>query len=120
MRETSGGDSTALRRINTVTTLRTLRIGDPPTLTELAKRSGLSRPAVESAVDDLTEAGWVAEVAPPAGVRAVRRPARRFRFNGESGYVLGIDIGAYKVLTCLTDLDGREIATYRADASPSD
>jgi predicted NBD/HSP70 family sugar kinase len=120
MRQTSGGDSTALRRINTVTILRTLRIGDPPTLTELAKQSGLSRPAVESAVDDLAEAGWVAEVAPPAGERPVGRPARRFRFSSESGYVLGIDIGAYKVLTCLTDLDGRPIATYRADASPSD
>jgi predicted NBD/HSP70 family sugar kinase len=120
VRPTSGGDSTALRRINTVTTLRTLRIGNPPTLTELAKQSGLSRPAVESAVDDLTEAGWVAEAAPPAGERPVGRPARRFRFRAESGYVLGIDIGAYKVLACLTDLDGRQIATYRVEADQSD
>jgi predicted NBD/HSP70 family sugar kinase len=120
VRHTSGGDSTALRRINTVTTLRALRSGPPTTLTQLHRDTGLSRPTVETAVGDLLEAGWAVEIAPDAAERPIGRPARRYRFHHEAGYTLGIDIGAHKVLALLTDLDGDPVADYRAETAPED
>ncbi|KND36288.1 ROK family transcriptional regulator, partial [Streptomyces acidiscabies] len=103
-----GGDPSLLRRINSAVVLHALRAAERATLTEVTRVTGLSRPTVEGVVEDLIGAGLVVEEA--ADVTVVRRqgrPARRFRFRAEAGYLLGLDIGAHRVSAVVADLDGR-------------
>jgi predicted NBD/HSP70 family sugar kinase len=102
--EPAGGDLSRLRQLNAAAVLRELRAAQPLTLTELSKRTGLSRASTEDVARDLRGRGWLAEVAPAAG--SVGRPARRYRFNAGAGRLLGVDVGGHKVLAVVTDLDG--------------
>ncbi|MEU6408767.1 ROK family transcriptional regulator [Microbispora sp. NPDC046933] len=111
-----GGDLSRLRRLNARAVLRALR-GEPAlTMTELARRTGLSRASAEDVVRELLERGWVGEAAPTAG--AVGRPARRYRFRSEAGRVLGVDVGGHKVLALVTDLDGAVLHAARVAVTP--
>lgn len=112
----NGGDLSRLRRLNALTTLRSLRGGAALTVSELAKLTRLSRPSVEDVVADLVAHGWVAEAAPVAG--AMGRPARRYRFRADLGHVLGVDVGAHKVLATFADLDGTVLARARVAVTP--
>lgn len=103
-----------LRRLNLAATLRGLRGGGEPTVTELAGQVGLSRPTTEGVLVELVGRGLAEEVAPDAG-RRLGRPARRYRFRAEAGYALGMEIDARRVLLLLADLDGRVVGVHRAD-----
>ncbi len=64
MSKLTGRDPSLLRRINSTVVLRALRGTTAPaalTLTELVRATELSRPTVEGVVEDLIEAGLVAE-----------------------------------------------------------
>ncbi|MEV5976398.1 ROK family transcriptional regulator [Streptomyces sp. NPDC052114] len=113
-----GHDLIALRRLNTTVVLRALHRGSPRTLAELAAATGLSRPTVEAAVEELVERGLVGAAAEEAGERTPGRPARRFRFRTEAGYVLGADIGLHKMVLLLADLGGTVLAARRSDVDP--
>jgi predicted NBD/HSP70 family sugar kinase len=115
--EIAGGDLSRLRQLNTQAALRLMRGGEPVTLTELSQRTGLSRASTEDVVQDLIAQGWVAEVSPVAGVMG--RPARRYRFRGDAGRALGIDIGGHRVRAVATDLDGTVLGRGQAQVSPS-
>ncbi|GAA2550801.1 ROK family transcriptional regulator [Winogradskya consettensis] len=115
--ETTGGDLSRLRHLNALTAIRVLRADEAGfTLTELARRTGLSRASTEDVVRDLTERGWVAEAEKTAG--GVGRPARRYRFRADAGHLLGVDIGRHRVLALLTDLDGKVLHSHRVEAAP--
>ncbi|MEU9834139.1 ROK family transcriptional regulator [Streptosporangium sp. NPDC048047] len=105
------GDPSLLRRVNTQITLRALRRQGVATLTQLGRITGLSRQTVETVLDELGGRGWVQETPPDEG--AMGRPARRFRFRADAGYVLGVDIGANKILAALADLNGEVVAVER-------
>ncbi|CAM5259738.1 ROK family transcriptional regulator OS=Streptomyces alboniger OX=132473 GN=CP975_01935 PE=3 SV=1 [Streptomyces alboniger] len=113
-----GHDLLALRRLNTTVVLRALHRRSPQTLAGLAMGTGLSRPTVEAAVEELTERGLVGGAAEEAGERAPGRPARRFRYRTEAGYVLGADIGLHKMVLLLADLGGTVLATHHAEIDP--
>jgi predicted NBD/HSP70 family sugar kinase len=113
----AGGDLSRLRQLNAAAALRELRGDQPLTLTELSKRTGLSRASTEDVARDLLGRGWLSEVAPAAG--SVGRPARRYRFNAAAGRLLGVDVGAHKVLALVTDLDGEVINQARLDLDPN-
>ncbi|GAA3034217.1 hypothetical protein GCM10020000_09380 [Streptomyces olivoverticillatus] len=104
----TGGDPSLLRRINSAVVLHALRAADSPTLTDLVKVTGLSRPTVEGVIEGLTESGLVVE-AEVDGTAARRqgRPTRRFRFRVEAGHLLGIEIGPHRIAALLADLGGR-------------
>jgi predicted NBD/HSP70 family sugar kinase len=108
-----GGDPSVLRRLNAAATLRALRGGGEPTLSELARLVGLSRPTTEGVIGDLTGRGLVTEVAPRSGA-GLGRPARRYRFRADAGYALGLDIDAHRVQIFLADLNGQVIGSHRA------
>jgi predicted NBD/HSP70 family sugar kinase len=114
--EPTGGDLSRLRQLNAATVLRALRGGRPLTLTELSKRTGLSRASTEDVARDLLGRGWLTEVAPALG--SVGRPARRYRFNAGAGRLLGVDIGGHKVLALVTDLDGEVLSHARIAVDP--
>ncbi|WP_433304540.1 ROK family protein [Actinoplanes sp. CA-030573] len=88
------------------------------TLTEITQRTGMSRPSCEDAVSELVERELVTEVTVnPEVPRPVGRPAKRFRFRSEYGFVLGVDIGIHKVLALCTDLAGGILGSHRVDVS---
>ncbi|GAA1005448.1 ROK family transcriptional regulator [Streptomyces rhizosphaericus] len=88
------------------------------TLTEIAGRAGVSRPMAEDAVNELTERELVAEIVPdPDAPRPVGRPAKRYRFRSERGYVLGVDIGIHKILALCADLSGTIRGSHRIEVS---
>ncbi|WP_436735883.1 ROK family protein [Streptomyces sp. BBFR102] len=108
----TGGDPSLLRRINSAVVLHALRGTERATLTEITRVTGLSRPTVEGVVEGQIEAGLVVEVAAEEGAaRRQGRPARRFRFRAEAGYLLGLGIGSHRVSAVLSDLDGRILGT---------
>lgn len=112
MGKLTGGDPSLLRRINSAVVLHALRGAESPTLTDLTRITGLSRPTVEGVVEGLFEAGLVVESAPDgAEARRQGRPARRFRFRAEAGHLLGIEIGPHRVSALLSGLDGRIIGS---------
>ncbi|WP_405059652.1 ROK family transcriptional regulator [Kribbella sp. NBC_01505] len=112
----SGGDLQRLRQLNVVAALRVLRAEPPLTVTELAKRTGLSRASTEDVVRDLLNRGWISEVEPTPGT--VGRPARRYRFRADAGRLLGVDIGGHKVLAVVTDLEGDVLNQTRVPIAP--
>ncbi|MFD3401156.1 ROK family protein [Kribbella sp. NPDC058693] len=114
--EPIGGDLSRLRQLNASAVLRELRGDQPLTLTELSKRTGLSRASTEDVARDLLGRGWLAEVAPALG--SVGRPARRYRFNAGAGRLLGVDIGGHKALALVTDLDGEVLNQTRIAVDP--
>lgn len=111
-----GGDLSRLRQLNSLTAIRTLREAGPLTLSALAERAGLSRPSMKEVVAELAELGWVEEVPPSPGTMG--RPARRYRFRADSGYMAGVDIGGHNVRAALADLDGRILAETRQPVRP--
>ncbi|MER5461868.1 ROK family transcriptional regulator [Streptomyces sp. NPDC002668] len=114
----TGGDPSLLRRINSAVVLHALRGADSPTLTDLTRITGLSRPTVEGVVEGLMETGLVVEsVLEEGGVRRQGRPARRFRFRAEAGHLLGVEIGSHRVAALLSGLDGRVIGAGSRDVS---
>lgn len=114
----TGGDPSLLRRINSAVVLHALRAAASPTLTDLVKVTGLSRPTVEGVVEGLITAGLVAEAPVEEGAaRRQGRPARRFRFRVEAGHLLGIEIGAHRIAALLADLGGRVVGSASVDVS---
>src|SRR5829696_8888531 len=94
------GSPQLLRRLNSAHVLRTIRAHGPISRAELAKATGLSKPTVNEVVEPLLQAGTIVESAPDESERPLRpgRPARLLRFRADLGHVLGIDIGANKLL----------------------
>ncbi|MDG4824673.1 ROK family transcriptional regulator [Asanoa sp. WMMD1127] len=120
---TTGTDLSRLRELNSLTIVRALRDHPPSTVTELSQRTGLSRPAVDVIAQGLVTDGW-ASVLEPGASSAVGRPARRYQFRSGAGHVLGVDVGAHKILALLADLDGNIVHSVRhsvaADAGPAE
>ncbi|MET9251003.1 ROK family transcriptional regulator [Nonomuraea sp. NPDC003709] len=115
MTELRPGDASLLRKVNTQVTLRALRREGVATLTRLGRITGLSRQTVEAVLDELGERGHVREVPPDEGVMG--RPARRFGFRADAGYVVGVEVGGDGIVAALADLNGEVIAWERADVS---
>ncbi|WP_214318272.1 ROK family protein [Nonomuraea sediminis] len=89
------------------------------TLTELAERSGVSRPTAEEAALAIVAAGLAIETSDEmAGPRPVGRPAKRYAFRADGAFVAGIDIGGHKILAWCADLFGRPRGTHRIDVDP--
>ncbi|MFI1470298.1 ROK family transcriptional regulator [Streptomyces wuyuanensis] len=114
----TGGDPSLLRRINSAVVLHALRGSDSPTLTDLTRITGLSRPTVEGVLEGLVTSGLVMETGPDEGeTRRQGRPARRFRFRAEAGHLLGVEIGPHRIAALLSGLDGRIIGAGSREVS---
>ena len=107
------GSPGLLRRLNSAAVLRAIRADGPVSRAEIARTTGLSKPTVNLAVELLLEQGYLNEGAElPAPGRPGRR-ARLLRFASGIGHVLGVDIGANKVLVLAADLAGEVLAVER-------
>ncbi len=101
-----------LRRVNAGKLLGVLSTAGVMTGTGLIEATGLTRATVHAVCNDLIGMGWVVELDPghDAPGTPVGRPSRRFEFNSQAGYVLGIDVGAAKTTVLLSDLRGETVA----------
>ncbi len=104
-----------MRRMNLTRVLQELRAGGPLSRAELARVTGLSKPTVTSVVADLQRRGYVLPVEDDGQQRVGRRPVH-YRFRSDLEHVLGVDIGADKLLVLLADLDGNVVASKRRTA----
>ncbi len=95
--------------------LRAIRSHGPISRAELAKTIGLSKPTVNEVVEGLLGKGTVLESDANGAERPLRpgRRARLLRFRADLGHVLGIDIGANKLLVVVADLNGDVVASQR-------
>jgi len=113
------GSPALLRRLNAAAVLHAIRAEGPVSRAELARSTGLSKPTVNGAVELLLEQGYLTEAADGGGDGdgdRPRRPGRRprlLRFASARAHVLGIDIGANKVLAVAADLAGGVVAVER-------
>lgn len=114
----AGGDASLLQRINTVEVLRALHHADQLTLRDLADAARVSRNTAEDAAATLVAAGFAEEVTPASDSRRVGRPAKRYRFRADAGYVLGVDLSVHEVNVLVTDLRGAERGRYTAQLDP--
>jgi predicted NBD/HSP70 family sugar kinase len=102
-------DSSAERHANTVSVLTALRVDEGSRLAELAQRTGLSRPTVDSILTELGRLGWVEQREPedpPDGGRQAGRPARTYRLNPDAGFVVGVDVGVNLLTAMVADITG--------------
>jgi predicted NBD/HSP70 family sugar kinase len=109
------GSPALMRRINAARVLHEIRTSGPVSRAELTRRTGLSAPTVTNVVKYLWDSGHVrpaAEQEQPGG----RRPTL-YEFCADLHSVLGVDIGADKLVIVLADLDGQVLGTRRRDTS---
>jgi predicted NBD/HSP70 family sugar kinase len=109
------GSPRLIRRLNSAHVLSAIRAQGPISRAELAQAIGLSKPTVNEVVEGLLRDGTVLEDEANGARRPSRpgRPARLLRFRADLGYVLGIDIGANKVLVLVADLNGDVVGSER-------
>lgn len=113
--ETDAGSPALLRRINSVRVLTELRSGGPRSRSELARQTGLSRPTVSAVIADLEQAGYVVPALEGPG-GAIGRPARPFAFSADHKFVVGVDIGAHKIVMLLANLNGEVVTQRHSDS----
>lgn len=89
----------------------TIRTRGPLSRAELSRVTGLSKPTVSSVVRELIEARLVLEHGQAASEGG--RPPILVGFNGNAGYVMGVDVGGTTTRAVLTDLEGSVLASRR-------
>ena len=82
----------------------TLKSSGPLSRAEISRKVGLSFPAVSSNVGYLIGEGYVSEIG--EGNNALGRKSTLLEFNAKREYVLGIDLGRYKINMAAADLLG--------------
>lgn len=108
------GSPQLMRRMNRVQVLSVLRGVGPMSRPMISKATGLSKVTIDAVVGDLMGAGLVVERADVPG-NGPGRPARWVSFRENARHVLGVDIGATKVLIGVGDLSGELSDRARID-----
>src|SRR5690242_21549470 len=106
-----------IRAMNEQLLLEHIRQRGPCSRAELARVSGLSKPTVSLALDNVERAGLVRIAGQRTGVPG--RSARLYEIRPDAGLVLGLDIGHEYVRGAIADLAGevRARSTLRARAT---
>ncbi len=93
-----------IRAMNEQLLLEHIRQRGPCSRAELARVSGLSKPTVSLALDNVERAGLVRIAGHRTGVPG--RSARLYEIRPDAGLVLGLDIGHEYVRGAIADLSG--------------
>jgi predicted NBD/HSP70 family sugar kinase len=98
-----------------VLALAALRPAGPLTAGEIMAATGLSRPTVHAACDELIRLGWAVEREGlrPGEEARTGRPARRYEFHATAGFVVGVDMGVHTVRAVVADLRGAVVGADR-------
>jgi predicted NBD/HSP70 family sugar kinase len=109
----TSGSPQLMRRLNAALVLRAIRDDGPATRATLQRTTGLSKPTVREVVEFLIKTGYVSESPADGTTRGPGPRARVLSFRADFGYVLGVDIGANKILALVADLNGRIVGSDR-------
>ncbi|MDI2129669.1 ROK family transcriptional regulator [Yinghuangia seranimata] len=105
----SGGwNRGVLRNINERVLLDRVWTGGPVSRAQLARDTGLSKPTVSTALDNLERAGLVRPVGLDTPARG--RSAVLYEPDPGAGHVVGIDVGRSWIRVAVADLAGRVVA----------
>ncbi|HQX80281.1 MAG TPA: ROK family transcriptional regulator [Vicinamibacterales bacterium] len=106
------------RRVNRQRLLEAVRRSGPISRADLAKATRLSPPTVSALVEDLLhEVGLMHEVG--MGTSRGGRPPVLLQFNGEFGYLVGVDVGSRTLRVALADLQGKVLARRQVPTDPA-
>ena len=106
------GSPQLMRRLNSALVLSTIREAGPVSRAEIRRRTRLSKPTVAEVVEFLLRTGYVSES--PGGDNGRPGPnARLLSFRADLGHVVGIDVGANKILVHVADLNGEIVGSDR-------
>ena len=83
--------------------------------TQIARRTGLSKPTVNALVLNLEEAGLVKQVSSLQTHGRIGRPAASYELRPEAAMVVGVDMGVTKTLVGVAGLLGEVIAMDRIE-----
>lgn len=83
----------------------------------LARRTGLSKPTVSALVSDLEDAGVVSLIPPERSQGRIGRPAAPYALVPDAALVVGVDMGATKIIVGIADLLGRVLAEDRIETA---
>ncbi|MBK9240697.1 MAG: ROK family transcriptional regulator [Acidobacteria bacterium] len=98
--------------------LEAVRRSGPISRADLAKATRLSPPTVSALVEDLLhEVGLMHEVG--MGTSRGGRPPVLLQFNGEFGYLVGVDVGSRTLRVALADLQGKVLARRQVPTDPA-
>jgi len=101
------GNPEAISEMNKRLILDELRFNGSMSRADLARKLGLSFPAISSNVKRLIETDYIQEVG--VGDNSLGRKSTLLAFKADRGYVMGIDVGRFCIRVMLTDLLGNEI-----------
>lgn len=107
MSSNTSADVSMMREFNQSLVLNLIRQAGRISRADIAKRLHLSRSTVSSIINDLIADNLVREVG--AGHSQGGRRPILLEFNGQAGYVVGVDVGATHILALLTDLQARPV-----------
>jgi glucokinase len=108
------GSPALMRRINAARVLHEIRTSGPVSRADLTRITGLSAPTVTNVVKYLWASG---HVRPLTQARSDGRRPTLYEFCADLHSVLGVDIGADKLMIVLADLDGQVLGRRRRDTS---
>jgi len=112
------GGSLNTRRVNRQRLLEAVRRSGPISRADLAKATRLSPPTVSALVEDLLyEVGLMREIG--MGTSKGGRPPVLLQFNGEFGYLVGVDVGSRTLRVALADLQGKVLARRQVPTDPA-
>ena len=94
--------------------VREIRRNGLTTRTDLVRATGLAKSTIKDIADDLIASGFIEDVRDLTLVGTTGRPATSLRISRSVGGVVGVDIGADKILVSVARLDGTVIASARA------
>ena len=83
----------------------------------LARRTGLSKPTVSALVSDLENAGVVSLISSKRSQGRIGRPAAPYALLPDAALVVGVDMGATKIIVGIADLLGQVLAEDRIETA---
>ena len=109
-----------MRRVNRSVVLDLICETDKISRSELARRSGLTKPTVAAIIEDLIREDIVRELGLTESQGAGGRPASLLEFNADSAAYIGIDFGVEETLVAAADGRGtiRSVMTSPALKNP--
>jgi predicted NBD/HSP70 family sugar kinase len=113
------GSPSLLRQWNATVVLRMIREQGPISRTQLAKEVGLSNKTINDVTEFLLNEGFIRDYSGTQDDRVrPRGPVPRlFTFCADLGHVLGIDVGADKIVALVADLAGQVVGSARRPTS---
>ncbi len=114
-------DTSLLRLINVRKVVDAMFAAAPVAISraELVRHTGLAKPTVSSMMADLESSGLVRLIDVGTPVGEMGRPPALYEIIPDSGFLLGADIGATKMIVGIADILGRVVYEQVASTMPT-